>query len=121
MRQLSTRVQMTGHLCLTISDNPIVTTHKLKYTVQYGRQVEIDCKIQATPLHTDIYWLKYVDSYNFRKISSSSRIVSITPNGTTLVLKPVTSSDATKYSCVAVNAVGEGKSSNVTLTVRGGN
>lgn len=92
----------------------------IEYTVDYGKEVKLDCEILSTPLHNEVYWVKTITSNDTRKITSSSRMINITPNGSTLNIKEARSSDAAKYRCVAVNSVGEGYSSEITIIVRGG-
>lgn len=99
----------------TIADYPNVITPTLKYTVDYSNDVTFYCKINATPQHYDVYWLQYINSNFTRKISSKTW----NSSGSTLKIKEIRSS--AKYSCVAVNAVGQGQSSIITLTVLGGN
>lgn len=105
----------------TFTDKPTVTTKTLEYTVDYGKQVAFDCEIHAIPLHTEVYWLKTIQSNITRKIPSTSRPISIDFYGSTLKIKEVRSSDVAQYRCVAVNSVGEGYSSEITLKVNGGN
>ncbi|CAC5381762.1 unnamed protein product [Mytilus coruscus] len=95
-------------------DYPNVTATTLQYTVDYSNKVTFDCKINATPQHYEVYWLQFINSNFTRKIPSKTW----TSSGSTLNIKQVTSS--ANYSCVAVNAVGEGQSSIITLTVLGG-
>ncbi|XP_071172629.1 cell adhesion molecule DSCAML1-like isoform X2 [Mytilus edulis] len=93
---------------------PNVIAPTLQYTVDYSNNVTFYCKINSTPQHYEVYWLQHIHSNFTRKISSNTW----TSSGSTLKIKEIRSS--ANYSCVAVNAVGQGQSSIITLTVLGG-
>ncbi|XP_063442781.1 hemicentin-1-like [Mytilus trossulus] len=95
-------------------DYPNVSASPFQYTVDYSNNVTLYCKINATPRHYEVYWLQHIHSNFTRKISSQT----LTSSGSTLKIKEITSS--ANYSCVAVNAVGQGQSSIINLTVLGG-
>lgn len=102
-------------LFCTIAGYPNVIAPTLQYTVDYSNNVTFYCKINSTPQHYEVYWLQHIHSNFTRKISSNTW----TSSGSTLKIKEIRSS--ANYSCVAVNAVGQGQSSIITLTVLGGN
>lgn len=102
-------------LFCTIADYPNVIAPTLQYTVDYSNNVTFHCKINATPQLHDVYWLQHIHGNFTRKIS----LKTWTSSGSTLKIKEIRSS--ANYSCVAVNAVGQGQSSIITLTVLGGN
>lgn len=86
----------------------------------FGSSYTIECQIISHPAHTTVYWQH---NYNgiIRTIKNDTLGVSgIFIDNPSLTIDFITTSDSGKYTCIAENVVGVGKSQDVDLKVNGG-
>ncbi|VDI31226.1 Hypothetical predicted protein [Mytilus galloprovincialis] len=99
---------------------PSVSIGTRLHESDFGSSYTIECKVIAHPAHTTVYWQH---NYNgiIRTIKNDTLGVSgIFIDNPSLTIDFITTSDSGKYTCIAENVVGVGKSQDVDLKVNGG-
>ncbi|XP_071150591.1 hemicentin-1-like [Mytilus edulis] len=82
--------------------------------------MQLECNIESTPNHTNVYWQKQANGTVINITSSSPGFYGSTISLPSLTIFRVSTDDAGQYTCFAVNLVGTGKSQPTTLKVIGG-
>lgn len=103
-----------------ITGVPNVTIPNLNYSIGSGSHFLLECIIDSTPNHTDVYWQKLSNGTVTNISSSSPGFTCATDTFPSLNITQVSTDDAGQYTCFAVNIVGTGSSQQTTLTVLGG-
>lgn len=101
---------------------PEVHIGSTRYTAKYGHKVTLNCTVvKATPPHFEVYWI--LETYKGKTIIRQGEFGTSgsTINNPSLTINSTTTTDPGKYTCVAVNAVGNGSSQVTVLQVTGGN
>lgn len=78
------------------------------------------CKVQAVPVHTDIYWQHITEGITRIIRKDTLGVSGVTLDDPTLTINYVSTSDAGSYTCSAENFVGTGSSKSTILNVDGG-
>ncbi|XP_071150587.1 basement membrane-specific heparan sulfate proteoglycan core protein-like [Mytilus edulis] len=99
---------------------PNVTIPNSDYSSGHGWHLQLECSIESTPNHTNVYWQKQVNGTVINITSSSPGFYGSTIGLPSLIIFRVSTDGAGQYTCFAVNLVGTGKSQTTTLKVLGG-
>ncbi|CAC5415117.1 unnamed protein product [Mytilus coruscus] len=97
---------------------PYVQVLSNYYSVEIGLTVTLQCTVTSNPSHTNVTWNKIVNGQQ-TNIGSNSRYSGGSTNTPSLTISNAVDSDEGYYICTAVNAVGEGQSSQTYLDVIG--
>ncbi|CAC5384057.1 HMCN [Mytilus coruscus] len=99
---------------------PSVNTPSMKYNVEYGDEVTLQCFVKSRVTLQNIYWEK--SSNGLIKVinqhDTGTRGVSLSNPSLTIV--KVTLADIGEYTCIASNAVGTVRSDKISLITKGG-
>lgn len=90
------------------------------HSAKFGESYSINCKVNSSPLHIDIYWQHKIDGLIRIITKDTLGVSSVSLDDPTLMIDVVTTSDAGSYICSAENLVGTGHSKMVILHVEGG-
>ncbi|XP_071160219.1 uncharacterized protein [Mytilus edulis] len=96
---------------------PQVTTTSLSTTRNTSESVTFDCSVTASPSVTKFYWRKRVSGVDSVISTTDSRFTIAGLTAPSLTVTNLQEADAGEYFCVASNAIGEGTSTGITLTV----
>lgn len=92
----------------------------MKYNVEYGGEVTLQCFVNSRVTLQNIYWEKssngLIKAINQR--DRGTRGVSLSNPSLTIV--KVTLADIGEYTCIASNAVGTVRSDKISLRTKGG-
>lgn len=95
----------------------VTTTSIASITTNTSDSVTLHCSVIAVPSTTNVYWIKHASGVNTTVSTSDSRITMATLPTPSLTMTNLQQSDSGKYFCVASNILGNGESSEITLTV----
>ncbi|CAC5384058.1 HMCN [Mytilus coruscus] len=99
---------------------PSVTIPTMKYNVEYGGEVTLQCFVNSRVTLQNIYWEKsangLIKAINQR--DKGTRGISL--SNPSLTIAKVTLADIGEYTCIASNAVGTVRSVKISLTTKGG-
>ncbi|CAC5384056.1 HMCN [Mytilus coruscus] len=105
---------------IVIGDIPQVLIVTDLYSANYGYEHTMECFVNATPKHTDVFW-KHAVSGVVRTINEATTGVrGASVEVPSLTITTVTTSDIGFYTCMARNYVGIGSSQPIELLVNGG-
>ncbi|CAC5383739.1 HMCN [Mytilus coruscus] len=102
-----------------LGDIPTVTIKNAVYNTTYGYNVTLECMIDSSPNHTNVYWQHIYNETVLNITSDSPGVYGSTVTDPSLTILQVTSEDSGHYICFAVNIVGTGKSEPTSLTIIG--
>lgn len=94
-----------------------MTTTSLSTTLNTSESVTFDCSVTASPSVTDFHWRKRVSGVDSVISTTDSRFTISGLSAPSLTITNLQEGDAGEYFCVASNAIGEGTSTGITLTV----
>ncbi|XP_063406022.1 hemicentin-1-like [Mytilus trossulus] len=102
---------------LVEGDIPVVTIRSLLYIAHFGDSITLECDIRAIPPHTTVFWYKTVNAVTTVIESGYTGTFGITLKTPSMTIIFATSAETGRYSCLASNAAGTGKSQSTYLDV----
>lgn len=99
---------------------PKVEIGNAMYITVHGKMVTLDCTITAEPPVNMVYWIKNKNDINFTITDGSFGIFGSTIETPSLTIEHPAKSDAGRYWCFAINAIGHASSLSSSLIVIGG-
>lgn len=90
------------------------------YSANYGYEHTIECYVNATPDHTDVFWKHEVSGVVRTLNEGTTGVRGASVEVPSLTIITVTTSDIGFYTCMARNYVGIGSSQPIELLVNGG-
>lgn len=103
-----------------LEGTPLVEIRKAYYSVDYGKEITIECRDSAIPKVDEIVWEKTANRIKSAIDKRSSGIIGSVIDNPSLTILNATLTDSGDYVCFAKNKVGIGKSQQTRLTVHGG-
>ncbi|XP_069115359.1 hemicentin-1-like isoform X2 [Argopecten irradians] len=105
---------------LTVSGSvPSLTVTQSSYSVTTGTSVTLQCSVSANPAITSVYWQRIQNGVTASVTVDSVNFSGATTSNPSLTVINANSADSGTYTCFAVNSVGTGQSSQISLTVTG--
>ena len=92
------------------SDPPVLTAELSSSEVEEGKDVSLHCKVRSNPWPRSVYW-----TFNDQPLGRDPNAMA---NNQSLVLLRVGRERAGRYSCIAENSEGSGRSTPVRLSVK---
>ncbi|VDI64481.1 Hypothetical predicted protein [Mytilus galloprovincialis] len=105
---------------VVIGDIPQVFIVTDLYSANYGYEHTMECYVNATPDHTDVYWKHEVSGVERTLNEGTTGVRGSSVEVPSLTIITVTTSDIGFYTCTARNYVGIGRSQPIELLVNGG-
>ncbi|VDI16426.1 Hypothetical predicted protein, partial [Mytilus galloprovincialis] len=105
-----TIVTITGGL-------PVAIIQRKHYIANYGDTLTIQCNVTSIPTYTKLFWQKILEGSITNITAEYQGISGANLTNPSLTIQFVTTSDAGLYVCIAVNAIGIGKSSECNVTI----
>ncbi|XP_063441331.1 hemicentin-1-like isoform X2 [Mytilus trossulus] len=103
-----------------VGDIPVVQILSNYYSVEIGQSVNVECEVQADPLHNSVQWKRVLNGATQNlDISNGNKYIGGTRNTPSLTIQSTGDSDEGYYICTATNAVGTGSSSQSYVDVTG--
>ncbi|VDI54451.1 hemicentin [Mytilus galloprovincialis] len=103
-----------------VGDIPVVQILSNYYSVEIGQSVNVECEVQADPLHNSVQWKRVLNGVTQNlDISNGNKYIGGTRNTPSLTIQSTGDSDEGYYICTATNAVGTGSSSQSYVDVTG--
>lgn len=100
---------------------PNISIPSTEYTVNYGKEITMNCIVVSNPFYTDVYWRKVNDVGQMKSINNGTQgITGCSVNNPSLTINFATPSDEGTYICLAGNVAGLGQSERIKLTVLAG-
>ncbi|XP_033758139.1 hemicentin-1-like [Pecten maximus] len=105
---------------LTVSGSvPSLTVTQSSYSITTGNSVTLQCSVSANPSITSVYWQRIQNGVTAGITVDSINFSGATTANPSLTVINANSADSGTYTCFAVNSVGTGQSSQISLTVTG--
>jgi hypothetical protein len=92
-------------LFFVLSDLPIVGTPHTSYSEKEGKNVTLNCTVQAYPQVSEITWRKDGAALNVSSANSGKYSIG-NPDTPSLTIYTLTKSDSGHYTCEATNSMG---------------
>ncbi|CAC5410866.1 HMCN [Mytilus coruscus] len=105
---------------IVIGDIPLLSIATHLYTANYGYEHTIECFVNATPKHTEVFWKHNASGFVRTINEETSGVRGASVDVPSLTINTVTTSDIGIYTCMAKNPVGIGSSQQIELSVNGG-
>ncbi|XP_069133959.1 serine-rich adhesin for platelets-like isoform X33 [Argopecten irradians] len=105
---------------LTVSGTiPTATINEATATGLIASTIVLSCTVSGNPAVSSVFWQKTANSITENVNIDDVKFSGSTTNFPSLIIFNAASSDSGDYQCFAVNDVGTGQSSTITLTVTG--
>ncbi|XP_021370011.1 hemicentin-1-like [Mizuhopecten yessoensis] len=110
----------SGTITLSVTGNvPSVSISQSFYSVTSGTSITLSCSVSSNPGHTSVFWQRIVGSGTQSISIDNTNFSGATVSSPSLNVISADSGDSGTYRCFAVNAIGTGQSSAITLSVSG--
>lgn len=97
-----------------------MTIRSQLYIAHFGDSITLECDVKAFPSHTKVYWHKTVNEITTVIENGYKGTLGVTLRAPSLTIVFATAAETGRYTCVANNAAGIGKSQSTYLDVLAG-
>ncbi|XP_060078232.1 hemicentin-1-like, partial [Ylistrum balloti] len=105
---------------LTVSGSiPTLTVTQSSYSITTGNSVTLQCSVSANPSITSVYWQRTQNGVTAGITVDGVNFSGATTSNPSLTVITANTGDSGTYRCFAINSVGTGQSSEISLSVTG--